>query len=138
MKYYLAYGSNLNTKQMKHRCHTAKKVGTFMLVGYELEFRIYLTIVLKKDGVVPIGVWTIDKEDELSLDRYEGYPTFYRKEEMEFSLNGRKEKGIIYIMNDVRGKGAPSGIYLKTCLEGYRDFDFDIHYLKTALINCDK
>lgn len=84
-----------------------------MLAGYELEFRIYLTIVPKKDGVVPIGVWTIDQEDELSLDRYEGYPTFYRKEEMEFSLNGKKEEGIIYIMNDVRGKNAPSEIYLK-------------------------
>ena len=138
MKYYLANGSNLNTKQMKHRCPNAKKVGAFMLDGYELEFRIYLTIVPKKDGVVPIGVWVIDKEDELSLDIYEGYPTFYRKEEIGFSLNGKKEKGIIYIMNDVRGKNAPSEIYLKTCLEGYRDFDFDIRYLKAALINCDK
>ena len=56
MKYHLAYGSNLNTMQMKYRCPTAKKVGNFMLVGYELEFRIYLTIVPKKDGVVPIGI----------------------------------------------------------------------------------
>ena len=39
MKYYIAYGSNLNIKQMAWRCPTAKKLHTAELVGYRLEFR---------------------------------------------------------------------------------------------------
>ena len=29
---------------------------------------------------VPVLLWTVGKKDELALDRYEGYPTFYEKE----------------------------------------------------------
>ena len=36
MKYYLAYGSNLNKKQMQMRCPGAKCIGTMVLKGYEL------------------------------------------------------------------------------------------------------
>ena len=39
MKYYIAYGSNLNIKQMGYRCPTAKKLYTAELEGYRLEFR---------------------------------------------------------------------------------------------------
>ena len=43
--YYLAYGSNLNENQMRYRCPNAVKVGTLMLDDYQLEFRVFLTIV---------------------------------------------------------------------------------------------
>ena len=36
MKYYVAYGSNLNREQMAHRCPEAKLVGTGMLSNYEM------------------------------------------------------------------------------------------------------
>lgn len=39
MKYYVAYGSNLNREQMAHRCPEAKLVGTGMLSNYEMVFR---------------------------------------------------------------------------------------------------
>ena len=39
MKYYLAYGSNLNVRQMMHRCPGAKPVGKMVLEGYELLFK---------------------------------------------------------------------------------------------------
>ena len=38
-RYYLAYGSNLNRKQMQMRCPGAKVVGTALLEGYELLFK---------------------------------------------------------------------------------------------------
>jgi len=49
-KYYLAYGSNLNLTQMKHRCPKAKPIGTINLNGYRLVYKgsaegySYLTI----------------------------------------------------------------------------------------------
>ena len=38
-KYYLAYGSNLNIRQMALRCPTAKPVGTAVIKDYELLFK---------------------------------------------------------------------------------------------------
>ena len=66
-RYYLAYGSNLNRKQMQMRCPGAKVIGTALLEGYELLFKgsktgFYLTIEPKADGVVPVAVWEVTAE----------------------------------------------------------------------------
>ena len=131
--YYLAYGSNLNKKQMKQRCPQSRAVGSTMLHDYELVFRYYLTVEEKKGASVPLGIWAITKADEERLDRYEGYPTFYRKEYIDMEVKGKKVKGLIYIMNDVRPVAAPSGFYMDTCINGYLDFGFDVGILNEAL-----
>ena len=132
-KYYLAYGSNLNLNQMKRRCPNAKKVGTFLLKGYELEFRYYLTIKESPNSEVFLGIFEIDDKDEIALDRYEGYPTHYRKEYLEVELNGKPIKALVYIMNEeIRGVMVPDTFYLRVCLEGYKDFGFNTSYLFKA------
>ena len=131
--YYLAYGSNLNERQMSFRCPNATKVGTLMLEDYELEFRLYLTIVPKKGSVVPIGVWQVSESDEKRLDAYEGYPTFYRKEYIEIEIGDTKEQALVYIMNDVRKVAPPTRQYMYTCMEGYKNFGFKQKYLLDAL-----
>lgn len=130
--YYLAYGSNLNERQMSFRCPNATKVGTLMLEDYELEFRLYLTIVPKKGSVVPIGVWQVSESDEKRLDAYEGYPTFYRKEYIEIEIGDKKEQALVYVMNDVRKIAPPTRQYMLTCAEGYKDFGFDNSFLIEA------
>lgn len=77
-KYYIAYGSNLNVRQMKQRCPSARIIGTANLDGWQLLFKgsqtgSYLTIEKKKGSTVPVAVWEITAEDEKALDRYEGY-----------------------------------------------------------------
>lgn len=79
-KLYMAYGSNLNLRQMALRCPTAKVVGTKMLDGYQMIFQQVATIVPKEGATVPVAIWQIDAECERALDRYEGFPTLYRKE----------------------------------------------------------
>lgn len=132
-KYYLAYGSNLILEQMKYRCPNAKKVGAYLLKDWALEFRYYLTIRKEKGSVVPLGIFEIDEVDEKSLDRYEGYPTHYFKEEIEVELNGKSIKAMVYIMNPkIRKVMTPDLFYLRTCLEGYKEFGFDTNYLFKA------
>ena len=135
MKYYLAYGSNLNKEQMQMRCPGAKPVGTTVLKGYELLFKgsktgSYLTIEKKRGGKVPVGIWQVSEEHERHLDRYEGFPVFYYKKDILLS-NGRK--AFVYIMHEDRPFGMPSAYYVNVCRIGYQDFGFDETYLFKAL-----
>ena len=96
-RYYIAYGSNLNLRQMKMRCPTAKVMGTAVIKDYELLFKgsltgAYLTIEPKKGSEVPVAVWTVTETDEKALDRYEGCPVFYYKKDMELDTDGENEE----------------------------------------------
>ena len=134
MKYYLAYGSNLNKDQMAYRCPGAIPVGTMMLEGYELLFKGnalgVLTIEKKKGGKVPLGIWKVDAEHEKALDRYEGFPTLYYKKEIP--IPGGKT-GFIYIMHEDRKLCYKSQRYYDICAKGYEDFGFDVKYSNEAL-----
>ncbi|MDE6666350.1 MAG: gamma-glutamylcyclotransferase, partial [Ruminococcus sp.] len=90
-KYYLAYGSNLNVEQMKHRCSDAKPIGTAWIHGYQLLFKgsktgSYLTIEKAEKSKVPGAVVEVSAADARRLDLYEGYPNFYYKKEMELPV----------------------------------------------------
>lgn len=144
-RYYLAYGSNLNVRQMALRCPTAKAIGTAIIKDYELLFKgsktgAYLTIEPKVGAEVPVAVWSVEPSDEERLDVYEGYPTFYYKSELDLSVRYFSGKTVVrnafvYIMHEERPLGLPSGSYVRTCLDGYRNFGFDESVLLTALEN---
>ena len=143
-KYYLAYGSNLNTIQMMFRCPTAKIVGTAVIEDYELLFKgsltgSYLTIEPKAGEVVPVAVWAVTASDEEALDRYEGYPSFYYKKDMRITYNGIKTNQIrtvdafVYIMHEERQLGIPSKSYVDCCRQGYKTFGFNEKFLIEAV-----
>lgn len=129
---------------MQRRCPRARIVGTSIIEDYELLFKgsktgSYLTIEPRKGAKVPVAIWKTTDSDEESLDRYEGFPTFYYKKEMELEVKGiktgkvRKRKCYVYIMHEERELGIPSGRYVKTCLDGYQAFGFDEKYLLDAI-----
>ena len=142
-RYYLAYGSNLNVRQMRMRCPTARMIGTATLENYRLMFKgsktgSYLNIEPEEGCSVPVGVWEVSARDELALDRYEGYPTFYYKKELELPITGivtgkvRQRNAFVYIMHEDRQLGVPSNLYMRICMEGYSDFGFDYDVLWDA------
>ena len=59
MKYYVAYGSNLNREQMAHRCPEAKLVGTGMLSNYEMVFRGNKSNAVATDGIFTASPWRV-------------------------------------------------------------------------------
>lgn len=100
-----------------------------------------VTPILRYEGSeVPVAVWEVTESDEAALDRYEGYPVFYYKKEMELDIRGirtgkiRRRKCFVYIMHEERKIGVPSLSYVSTCLQGYISFGFDEHYLSEAQI----
>ena len=146
-RYYIAYGSNLNITQMRFRCPNARIIGTSVVPDYELLFKgsktgSYLTIEPKAGASVPVAVWETTADDELALDRYEGYPTFYYKAEMTLPITGiksgkvRERKVYVYIMHEDRPIGIPSIPYMQTCIQGYDDFGFDRLVLIDAYLKC--
>ena len=135
---YIAYGSNLNLSQMKQRCPTARVIGASEIKDYELVFRgsrysAVATIEPCKRSSVPVLLWGIQKEDEKSLDRYEGYPNFYKKENMEILLNGRTVSAMVYVMTHGHELGIPSKHYKTSIEEGYMDAGFDTDILQNAV-----
>lgn len=143
-RYYIAYGSNLNIRQMKMRCPSARIIGTSEIPNYELLFKgsktgSYLTIEPKEGSTVPVAAWEVRDLDEAALDRYEGFPTFYYKAEMVLPIKGiktgkvRERPVFVYIMHEDRPLGMPSGYYVATCLEGYDNFGFDERFIYDAI-----
>ncbi len=136
---YVAYGSNLNIRQMKHRCPTAKLYGTGEIKDYELQFKghpdsAFATIAPKEGASVPVAVWEIHPRDEMSLDRYEGYPSHYFKQDVPVQLDGKEVNAMVYIMNLKMDFGLPSPYYYGTVYEGYNDCGLDTDVLDKAVM----
>jgi hypothetical protein len=143
-RYYIAYGSNLNKEQMAERCPGARVVGVSELKDYRLMFKgsltgSYLTVEPEEGCTAPVGVWEVTAAHERSLDRYEGYPTFYYKTGMTLPVRDpetgevRTLNAFLYIMHEDRSLGLPTGGYVDVCRQGYRDFGFDESTLAEAL-----
>ena len=135
---YIAYGSNLNLQQMAFRCPTAKVIGASKIKDYELLFRggrrgSVATVEPLKGSHVPVLLWELKEKDLQALDRYEGYPRFYRKEILDVELNGKTISAMVYIMNDGHPFGSPSDYYLNAIMEGYKSAGFDTEYLEQAV-----
>ena len=96
---YIAYGSNINLEQMAYRCPHSKVIGTSEIKDFELEFRGVATIVPSKGASVPVLIWELDNRDLPTLNKYEGYPSFYRQEKMAFEMDGKTYEGMAYLMN---------------------------------------
>ena len=147
-RYYIAYGSNLNIRQMRYRCPGAKPIGISAIPDYELLYKgsktgAYLTIEPKNGSLVPIAVWAVTADDEKRLDIYEGYPNFYYKKDIRLPVklaSGkiRKVNAFVYIMHEERSIAIPSMTYIRTCEEGYRNFGFDVKYLDRAYMRSTK
>jgi len=142
-RFYIAYGSNLNVRQMRMRCPGARIIGTSEIEDYRLLFKgsmtgSYLTIEPEANASVPVAVWEVTADDERALDHYEGYPSFYYKKELVLPVKGiesgkvRRRTAFVYIMHEERPFGIPSRGYMGICTEGYRDFGFDVNTLLEA------
>lgn len=96
MKYYLAYGPNLNLVQMRQRCPNARVVGYTYLFGARLVFRgskngCFLTTDFQQPwcpSMVGCGVYEISDKDEQALDVYAGFLISTRSRQCRYSVSG--------------------------------------------------
>ena len=137
-RYYISYGSNLSVEQMAHRCPDAKVVGMAAIQDWKLVFRVHANIEPCEGRVVPVLIWEISGRDERNLDLYEGYPSYYYKQDMAVTMidldgkNPREITAMVYLMNDGHPIRTPMKGYYDTLEEGYTRFGFNTHLLELA------
>jgi len=137
-KYYIAYGSNLSVEQMAQRCPDAKVAGMAALKDWKLVFRTHATIEPCEGRVVPVLIWEISQRDERNLDRYEGYPSYYYKQDIIVTMtdlggkNPQEITAMVYLMTEGHEIRMPYRGYLDTLAEGYRRFGFNPYQLELA------
>ena len=134
---YVAYGSNMNLKQMDYRCPNSYAVCNGKLKGFKLVFNVHADVIRTDDenDLVPVVVWNIADSDWARLDAYEGYPLYYVKQIGNVILdNGKSERAIVYTMTKNRkGICRPTKAYFECIEEGYMENGIDTEYLYDAL-----
>lgn len=134
-KFYIAYGSNMDLDQMEYRCPDSAIVTTITLDGWRLMFKgsqsgNYATIEREDGCQVPALLWEISDADERSLDRYEGFPTFYYKQYLWVNGYG---PALVYIMHETRPHGVPSQRYYDVMDKAYKLLKMPRKILREAL-----
>ena len=126
-QFYLAYGANLNRAEMAFRCPQAVPVGSVELEDWQLEFCSHATVQQHAHGRLQAGIWAISDACETNLDRFEGWPVYYRKQ----VITVRGEPTMMYIMNHPLPQ-TPTAGYLKCLAQGYADWGLDLDLLWQA------
>ena len=129
---YFAYGSNMNTTQMKKRCPNAEKLSKAVLYGYRfiINSRGVATIIESKNTFVEGGVYKVSDDCLSSLDRYEGVKAncYYRRI-IEVIYQNEKIKAITYIATDQKESMQPRDGYIKKIIQGAKEFDLSEDYI---------
>ena len=126
--YYVAYGSNINLEQMKHRCPNSRVVCRGHILNYKLVFNYHADVIPFDNEYTPVLIWDIDKLDWWSLDMYEGYPKYYIKKVVKVETeDGDIIDAIVYVMADnKKGFDLPSRDYFRTIKIGYLENNLNL------------
>jgi len=128
---YFAYGSNLDSDQMRDRCPGSTEVGIARLLDYE--FRINsrgVATVVRQGGRSVIGLlWAVSGFHLAALDRFEGVARgLYRRVLESVERTDGKSQAYVYVAADeVIGKPRPG--YLERIIEVADARGFPVDYL---------
>lgn len=135
-RFYFAYGSNCNLEQMASRCPGATTVGVATLRNYTLLFNGVASISRKNGSEVKGVLWEITQQCERSLDRYEGFPSFYEKKSITVYTDGDTTiKAMVYVMTSEHNYPAlPTSRYYEGIKTGFLQNGIPADALEDALV----
>ncbi len=142
-KIYGAYGSNINLEQMAYRCPHAEVCKVGYINGYRLTFRSggFANIEKSEGDRVPVLLWVITEQCEKTLDHYEGYPSFYIKQNISVEIDNGEDtiEAMFYVMDDkyCQKMQTPTEYYYGGIERGYKKSNgMPVEELKTAFERC--
>ena len=137
MRYYFAYGSNLDRQKMCDRCRSSRVLGVARLAGYRLGFTRYSSgweggvadvLVSPQDEVWGL-IYQIDDNDLFELDKFEGYPKAYTRFQTSVRLGtGLLEDVWVYMVADKEAHIAPTVKYLNIIKMAAAELNFPKSY----------
>lgn len=146
MRYlYFAYGMNTNTLGMSQRCPQARDLGAARLQGWRLVFNTHADIERDPKSEAWGVLWSITDSDLASLDRLEGYPTYYDMIQVLVeqdhgtvpSISAAEDEAhwaMVYIMNRrPRDYAPPPAHYWEMLTQGYQEHGLPNSQLQEAL-----
>ena len=132
-RHYFAYGSNIDTAQMKFRCPDTRMKGTGWLDGFRfiINEHGYATIVPDAEMKVYGVIWLLPQEDEHSLDVYEDVAeNLYQKHELNIRMSNRQNvEALVYIAANSKS-GIPAKTYMSRIIQSAMEHDFPDNYIK--------
>jgi gamma-glutamylcyclotransferase (GGCT)/AIG2-like uncharacterized protein YtfP len=115
---YAAYGSNLDPRQMAHRCPHSPLRGTGWLTGWRITFGgegwdgALPTLVEDPGSQILVALYDVTEADEASLDSWEGADQgLYRKVRVRVATLEGEQLAWVYVLDDFEG-GTPSALTL--------------------------
>ena len=136
---YFAYGSNLSFAQMDSRCPENTRMGIGILHGYRwiISSRGYANVVKSDPDYVMGRIYKINKRDEESLDKKEGFnsvPSCYDKETLSIITDGVSCNCFVYV-DPVVQEGPPKNEYIDRINLGLVDSEFPTEYVEKYIRN---
>lgn len=139
---YFAYGSNLDCDQMVARCASAHIVGRAVLPRHALAFGGFshswggavANVLPARDARVEGLIYRIARAELRTLDRYEGHPFAYEREQrLVVDEHGRRCRVSLYVQpaRDFE-PGEPPRNYLAVLARAYQRYGFDLDALVAA------
>lgn len=128
-QYYFAYGSNLLKAQMKLRCPSSSPLALATLNNFKLTFKSnkrgngVADIVPSKDSEVLGALYQVTADDIKRLDKFEGHPFVYKRQNVTVETDEGKVIAIAYIMKPEFIAKAPKEDYLQKIILGYQDWN---------------
>ncbi len=129
---YFAYGANLDPPTLKARTGGFVGVQPAKAVGYRLVFQTnsfsafgVASLEPSAGGQVAGALYRLSNEQASALDREEGVPNFYRKQEVKVLLSdGSFARAFTYVLAGEAVPRAPSRPYVLAASKGLAAFGY--------------
>ena len=94
------YGSLLSGMGNHRLLESSQKIGSTLVTGFDMySFGAFPVIVPgERDKAVSVEVYQVDKQTFERLDRLEGYPSFYDRQQVEVNFHDGVRVAWIYFM----------------------------------------
>ena len=134
MYLYFAYGSNMNPQRIASRCPGAIVVGIATLRDYKVSERLYADIDYEEGSEIQGILYLITDKHLNALDRFEGYPSVYRRIWVDVELGNETYHAITYEMSCetkiVRNNIPYPEEYRKICSDGAKFYKIKNNFLR--------
>jgi gamma-glutamylcyclotransferase len=138
-----AYGSNLDTQQMRYRCASARIEARAVLLNHALAFGGFsrrwggavASVVPEPGGRVEGLLYRVSPPDLCKLDRHEGTPFAYERiSKLVTDHSGRRRRAQLYRQSaDHFDPWLPQPDYFGVLLRAYERLGFDLAPLASAV-----